>query len=866
MALEIVASAVLQTVLQQSAQFLGKEALTASSVSDQFQKMQHMHRLISRFIDEVRKLENKTGDVKEALIQLWEVIYEAHDVLTDCIIRYEYRKDASCSSFMLQSVHDPFFLHQVGKKLEKINSRMKEKHETLLGLIGKQNISIEQGDSTQSWRVFQSQDINPEIVGLESDLKKIKEWMFKDTNEVNCIAIAGMGGLGKTTIAQKIFHDAEVREYFGGLAWVTVSRSFNAEKISNRILEKLNVCVSGINSSELMRNLQEELKNKKCLVVLDDVWHIDDQGWWFHLCSLFGKSSCIIITTRDLELPGKMGVKDAQIHKPDTLNDKDSRSLFSKMAFSSSNGECQDEFKEVRDQILDKCGGLPLAIKIIGSLLKNKSLSEWEEMLKSFHRFSKQGNIDQVKKTLRLSFNDLPGHLKHCLLCLSVYPEDYEITATSIIHWWIAEGLVEIKEHDSSHNDDLESSVMKSGYCYLSGLISRCLIEVVNQRQYDGTVTTFKIHDMVREMIISIAEEEAFCSFNDPGMQIGDANSYWLGFTDEMNDELLRKNSNKLRVLILMASRPVDFDKNSGLLLSLRVLDFSGFSNYLSDEHVKNLFKWIGSLRRLACLNLSGAEAVRELPSTIGKLLNLQLLILRGCTKLVKIHASITCLKRLIVLDLVSCPLQYFPRGLERLSCLQELTGFKVTIGQAKSRCCRLRELKCLTQLRVLRIVISTTDDATTLSESEPGILLNLHKLKVLAIDTGLKDQKHVKEMVDSLGVPPKLQELYLNGNCFQPMPKWFDPKKLSSLQYLCIENSDIVQLSNQVENNSCQSGWNVRGLSLKGLPKLQADWDNLIKVMPKLDWVDVSLCSNVTLKNFPRSIEEAGFWKKKQG
>ncbi|GMN36559.1 hypothetical protein TIFTF001_052974 [Ficus carica] len=457
----------------------------------------------------------------------------------------------------------------------------------------------------------------------------------------------------------------------------------------------------------------------------------------------------------------------------------------------------------MRSKILEKCGGLPLAIKIIGSSLKNKSLPEWEGVLESFHRYSKTEDIDHVKNTLRLSFSDLPGRLQHCLLCLSVYPEDYEINAASIIHWWIAEGLVEIKEHDSSHDDDLESSVMKMSYYYLSGLISRCLIEVVDRR-YDGTVTIFKIHDMVRKMIISIAEEEGFCSFNDRGLHIWKANSYWLGFMDEMDEKLLRKNSNKLRVLILMASRPVDFDKNSGLLLSLRVLDFSGIGNYLSDKQVKNLFEWI----------VVDPERMHQ----VGK---------------------DTCFNHLF----------------EEAYCLG--------LRQAKSRCCRLRELKSLTQLRVLRIVLSTTDDAITLSESEPGILLTLHKLKVLAIDTELKEQEHVKEMVDSLGVPPKLQELYLKGYCFELMPDWFDPKKLSSLQYLCIENSDIVHLSNQVESNLRQSGWNVRGLSLKGLSKLQVDWENLIKVMPELECVDVSLCSNATLKIFPCSVDEPGSWKK---
>ncbi|KAF4399510.1 hypothetical protein G4B88_022593 [Cannabis sativa] len=322
-----------------------------------------------------------------------------------------------------------------------------EQIEKTLGSFLKAPESIH-GDETYPIRRFSSQDFNPtEIIGMEEDVKKIKGWIF-DTNEaLQQVAIVGMGGLGKTTIAQKIFHDTDVLARFDKMIWVPVSRGYNEETLVRSMLERLGKHVSGIGSaSQLLGEVQHVLADKACLIVMDDVWQVNVE-WWTNLCSVFpkgdGKKSTIIITTRNEGVASDMGVESSRIHKPEPLNDEHSWTLFSKFAFSSRKGICSDSnFEILGKDITEKCGGLPLAIKTIGAL-----------------------------------YDELPARLKQCLLCFSINPEDYEIRAEQLIHWWIGEGLIQGKSSKSAYEIGCE---------YLSELIKRCLVEVVKQRCYDG--------------------------------------------------------------------------------------------------------------------------------------------------------------------------------------------------------------------------------------------------------------------------------------------------------------------------------------------------------------------------------------------
>lgn len=253
-----------------------------------------------------------------------------------------------------------------------------------------------------------------------------------------------------------------------------------------------------------------------------------------------------------------------------------------------------------------------------------------------------------VMASLQLSYDELPVSLKQCLLCFSMYPEDSEIWAEQLAHWWVGEGFVEGKG---------SRTAMELALDYLSELISRCLVEAVQQRGYDGRVYSCKMHDLVRDLTIKIARE-AFCNFDEQGRQPQlSAQSRRLSLTCETDVKALTRKS-KLRALLIMTSSPLQLNGNTGLfaIKSLRILDFS--LNRLENVSMDDLLIWISSLERLAYLNLRGVSAVKELPYSIGKLHNLQLLVLSGCNNLQKLPSSITALQKLTVLDIGYCPIQ----------------------------------------------------------------------------------------------------------------------------------------------------------------------------------------------------------------
>ncbi|KAJ6980091.1 disease resistance RPP13-like protein 4 [Populus alba x Populus x berolinensis] len=503
---------------------------------------------------------------------LRELVYDAEDILTDCLLRAEYRKEGfqCCSNFTPREL---IFQYRTGKKLKDINERIKKMQKILTAYfktIGQQSIHDDRGSMGKRWTspVYDESA----MVGLIEDTEKIIGWILPENRMLHQVGIVGMGGLGKTTVSQKIFDSKQVVDRFEKRIWVSISQIVRLE----------------------------------------------------------GQNVCWIWALRKESVAIDMGVEKARIHQPRILNEEESYALFCKIAFSSNEEAKQHpELEEVGKVIVKKCHGLPLAVKTIGGLLKSKAQSTevWRRICHNFHdALTTKESENSVMASLQLSYDELPIRMKQCLLCFSLYPEDSEIGAEQLVHWWVGEGFIEGRN---------TSTTMELPFDYLSELISRCLVEVVQRRGYDGRAYSCRMHDLVRDLTIKIAREEGFCCFDDQGRQRPSARSRRLSFTNEADLRSMNKKS-RIRAVLMMTSSPIQFNRNIAMftIKSPRVLDFS--KNKLENICIEDLLNWISSLERLASLNLSGVSALKELPFSIGKLRNLQLLVLSGCNNLQK--------------------------------------------------------------------------------------------------------------------------------------------------------------------------------------------------------------------------------------
>ncbi|KAJ9552086.1 hypothetical protein OSB04_016131 [Centaurea solstitialis] len=336
------------------------------------------------------------------------------------------------------------------------------------------------------------------VVGLDRDVEIIWDKLTDDTKQLGIVSIVGMGGLGKTTLATKLFNDPFIKHHFHISAWATVSQTYIKRDFLIQILTSIGVQedLEDTSDSQLRGKLHQKLMGRRYLIVIDDLWNIEDRD---ELLSFFhdeNTRSRILLTTRlsDVALHEK---PHEFLHPLHSLTEEESWELLKQKVFHGA--DCPEGLIKPARKIARKCQGLPLSVVVMAGVLSTTNTDLWEKIACSVDSYM-IGNQKGCMETLALSYHHLPHHLRECFLYLGGFPEDHWFNVKRLTWLWVAEGFIE-----EARNQSFEVTAK----AYLMDLIDRNLVTVA-ERTFMGDVKACKLHDLLRELCIQKAKEEEF--------------------------------------------------------------------------------------------------------------------------------------------------------------------------------------------------------------------------------------------------------------------------------------------------------------------------------------------------------------------
>nr|ACG63540.1 resistance protein RGA2 [Triticum dicoccoides var. macra-aronsohnii] len=614
-----------------------------------------------------------------------------------------------------------------------------------------------------------------DLVGIDGPKYELVKWLRNGEDEQKVVSIVGCAGLGKTTLAKQVYD--ELRINFEYRAFVSISRSPDMATILKCVLSQFHAQDYSSDESEipkLVDQIRDLLQDKRYFVIIDDIW--DMKTWDVLKCALC-KNSCgsvIMTTTRIYDVAKSCCSSNGDlVYNIQPLSVADSEKLFLNRVFGHEKG-FPPELKEVSKDVLRKCGGLPLAINAISSLLAAEKIEEWDRVgLSNVFAQGEKSDIDAMKYKLSLCYFDLPLHLRSCLLYLIMFPEDCLIEKERLVHRWISEGFI--------RNEDGEDLV-EVGERYLYELVNRSLIESVGV-PYDGKARFYRVHNVILDFLMIKSMEENFCTLT--------SNQSRLDYKVRRLSLFANKDPSCIAQLDLSHARSLGASGHLGQLISsvksnaLRVLDVQDCSE-LGNHHVKD----IGRNPLLRYLNISGTD-VTELPIQIGDMGFLETLD-ASFTELVEMPGSITRLRqlqRLFVSDETKLPDEI--GNMKRLQELGDINAFKQSVNF-------LNELDKLTGLRKLGIIWDTNDilKSGKGSSKEKRLVSSLSKLDAGRL-SNLYVTFYLREKDGFIGHPflpalNSIREVYLRRGRMCWMNKWL--LSLANLEKLYISGGDEIE------------------------------------------------------------------------
>ncbi|KAF4359852.1 hypothetical protein G4B88_020373 [Cannabis sativa] len=525
------------------------------------------------------------------------------------------------------------------------------------------------------------------------------------------------------------------------------------------------------NSLEDLKNeLISKLSGKKYLLVLDDVWN-NNGDEWHRLETLLkcgGRGSRVLITTRS-----EMVARITQTIEPfevQGLSKDMSWSLFKRMAFKKGQ-ELVEGSKEMElgMEVVEKCKGVPLAIKTIGRLLQER-LWQSGNPQRELSRFlsSEFAKIDQnendILPTLKLSYNHLPSHLKHCFAYCRIFPKDHIINVRELIQLWIAQGFIKCTQDKTQCVEDI-------GYeCFINLLWRSFFQEPV--RDEFGDIRTCKMHDLMHDLAISEAGLDSVII--NQNVKITNGKYLHVSLVDfhfdlKTNNSLENFNifsqQKRLRTFLLRNCEGLSFSKLKDFLSKFKCLRVLSVPSMNIEVLPKNLCE----LEHMRYLNLSCNSYLKVLPSSLIKLLNLQTLNLKDCKNLVKLPQNMKKLVNLRHLMIKGCDsLSEMPLQFGYISSLHTLDRFVASESSGFHELSNLiNNLQGGLAIEGLRHTTNYSASKTTLKRV---ICEGKHDLQLLhlgweEVDDNNNKVENDEMLLEGLQPPSSLKELFVS--CF---------------------------------------------------------------------------------------------------
>ncbi|KAF7087078.1 hypothetical protein CFC21_090298 [Triticum aestivum] len=833
----LLASAVVSAVGNKLGSAIGDEVTMLWSFKDDLKDMKDTLEYMEAALKDAER-----RSVSEELVRLWlkRLKNAAYDI-----------------SYMLdefQANSEPTYRKMIGKldcfaiapkitmayKMKKMRSQLrkiKDDHESFK--FTHDNSSLISVHQFPDRRETTSDVIESLIIGRDKDRMNVLSLLATSSNkeDTTILPICGLGGIGKTTLAQLVFNDGQFKDY-NHRVWVYVSQVFDLKKIGNSIISQ--VMEKGSENLDTLQLISQRLKHllqdKQTLIVLDDLWETDtSQLNQLKLMLRVSSKMRVLVTTRNIDIARKLCTVEP--YKLDPLDSDMCWRIIKQNSGFESRAD-KERVEPVGQMIARKCGGLPLAAQALGFLLSGMDLSDWEAMCNS-DIWDEPFSHSTVLPSLKLSYNTLTPYLRLCFAYCGIFPKGHNISKEDLIHQWIALGFIE-----PSNN----FSAIQLGEKYVRQFLGMSFLQHSKLPKKFGK-TIFTMHDLVHDLARSVVAEELvvfdakkasvttrkeYCHYASlTNYNICQAREIATIFPPKLramhfSDCEFHGGAFSLpkclRVLDLSRCSITEFPSTLGQLKQLEILIAPELQDWQFSESITRLSK-------LCYLNLNGSRKISAIPSSVGKLGSLAHLDLSYCTNVKVIPESLGSLKNLQTLDLTWCEkLESLPESLGSLENLQtldlswckKLESLSESLGSLKNL--QTLYFKGCGKLESLPESLGSLKNLQTLDLSEcykleslPQSLGSLKNLQTL--DLTWSDE--LKSLPESLGSLNNLQTLNLSF-CRELMSL---PESLGSLK--TIQSLDLTWCL-KLESLPESLG------SLKNLQTLDLSWCEKLESLPE--------------------------------